>query len=188
MLQKKLGIYWGSFDPPTFAHKDIIIKSFSYVSFIFIVINNNGCKKYFFSSKKRLIMFKYMFRNYFSIFSFYDYKIYFYIQNKDNYYNYLTFMQIGCNVLNIILGIDVYNNWIYILKKKNINFYKRIYIIYRSDLLIVDNHFLNLFFITINSNFKYISSKLSKNYIYFYDIFKLKFILKFGIIRFVFFY
>ena len=87
-------------------------------------------------------MFKYIFKDYFHMFSFYNFKILFFIQDKTNFYSYFKFINNNCNIFNIVLGIDVYNNWINIFKE--INYFNYIYVIYRKNLLIYNIYYIEI--------------------------------------------
>ncbi|MGE0009910.1 MAG: hypothetical protein AB7F19_05155 [Candidatus Babeliales bacterium] len=53
------GVYWGTFDPPTRAHQQIMIRSFSTgIQQLFVVINNHGHKQYTASLQDRIAMVK----------------------------------------------------------------------------------------------------------------------------------
>lgn len=53
------GVYWGTFDPPTRAHKEVIAQAFSTgIDRLFVVINNHGHKKYCASVEDRVAMLK----------------------------------------------------------------------------------------------------------------------------------
>lgn len=53
------GVYWGTFDPPTRAHEQIIIQAFSLpIDRLFVVINNHGHKQYNATIEDRIAMLK----------------------------------------------------------------------------------------------------------------------------------
>lgn len=53
------GIYWGTFDPPTRAHQQVILQAFSTgIDRLFVVVNNHGHKKYTASIEDRVAMLK----------------------------------------------------------------------------------------------------------------------------------
>ena len=54
---KTCGVYWGTFDPPTRAHQQIIMQAFSTgIDQLFVIINNHGHKQYAASIEHRIAM------------------------------------------------------------------------------------------------------------------------------------
>ena len=63
-MNKKIGIYPGTFDPITFGHIDIIKRSLKIVDELIISIANNPNKKPLFSVEERISMIEKEIKNY----------------------------------------------------------------------------------------------------------------------------
>ena len=120
------GVYWGSFDPPTLAHKAIIEKSLEYVDKLIIVINNDSRKNYFAPVKLRAKWLK-------NTCSAVAGKLEYYIQDNRVRYDYNYLKQQYSGLLYAVAGEDSYTHWLANSNVSHIHQFDGIYIVPREQ-------------------------------------------------------
>ena len=119
-------IFWGYFDPPTLAHKEIVVQSLKQldVEKVIVVLNNltNSGKTPSTNAKQRLEMMQLLLTDYKD-------KVIFIIQDKDQTIDYKTIKKHIYGKLYIVSGQDSYEKWMQY--EKNIDAYDGVIVVPR---------------------------------------------------------
>jgi len=123
-------VFWGTFDPPTLAHLNIVENTLHYsgekIDHIWIIINNHGHKNYHISPEKRIALFT-------SMLSRKDRKrVRFLIQNTKNEYSYEHFKKNSKKQIIAVVGQDSFENWKPYLETLSANTYDKIFVFQRK--------------------------------------------------------
>lgn len=105
--QPAKGVYWGNFDPPTLAHKEIILQALETLQLekIFIVVNDFKSKSYNATINDRTAMIKLMLYGL-------EEKVQVIAQNESAKADYQTLKKAASGKLYAIAGQDSYDKWI----------------------------------------------------------------------------
>lgn len=155
-----VAVYWGFFDPPTVAHREIIIQAVDNLKFeqLIIVVNKNKSKKVFLSAFDRINLIKNMLPD-----SVLD-KITILNQDDDNPIDYFSLKKNIQQPLHIIAGEDSYKAWLKNNDYKSISKYDKIYVIPRSTLALkTAKKFGNVEFLPWSNKFYAVSSSQIKD-------------------------
>jgi nicotinic acid mononucleotide adenylyltransferase len=149
---RMIGIYWGAFDPPTEAHRAIILASLKTIPLkkIFVIVNNHPYKVYDYSLEVRLHMIK-------QIMPMNRENIEILWQDDINKLNYPALRKRIEGPLCAIAGYDAYKAWLDFSKPEERALYDAIAVIPRGDeppILFDDNAFL----LPIDAAYKNVSS------------------------------
>lgn len=151
-ISAKTGILWGSFDPPTLAHKAIIIKMLDLFQEALIIINDRSNKDYFFSIEHRTQMLH-------SMLSAISTKYQILIQNDKHNNDYFNVHQQITGDLYVVAGMDALQTWVEAHDINELANYDGIYIVPRASILpIAFGSLTNVFTLPIDVNYQNISS------------------------------
>ena len=122
LLKKgSIALYWGSFDPPTLAHKAIILTSLKHFRKVIIIINNDARKQYLLEATERLTLFK---KSLSSCIEFIE----FCIQSDKVRYSYSYFKNKYQGKISAIVGADSYDSWLGYTKEEKHQVYDEVVI------------------------------------------------------------
>ena len=146
------GVFWGSFDPPTLAHKAIIVKMSDLFQEVLIIVNNFAQIKYFAPVEHRINMLQSMLSGISK-----QPKI---LQQNDNHINdYLKLKQQIPEHLSIVVGLDALQAWSETHAISELVNYDAVYIVPRSSCLVLNlENFTNIFQLPIDLNYQGMSS------------------------------
>ena len=136
---KNKAAYWGSFDPPTLAHKIVILKALSLFKEVIIIVNNDSKKKYTAPIHHRINMIKLMLNNI-------DQSKY-QILTKDDNNNYNSLKNVTNGKLYVIAGFDAFKQWLETHSFSQLKNYDGVYVIprykkYNHRILTANNIFI----------------------------------------------
>ena len=149
------GIFWGSFDPPTLAHKVIILKMLDLFQEVLIIVNNNLKKQYFSPVNHRINMLHNMLA-----LGANKYKIL--IQDDTCNNNYFNLRKTTTGALSVVAGMDAMQIWLKTHAINELANYDSIYIVTRAGYTSIDlaklTNLPNIFALPIDDNYQHISS------------------------------
>jgi len=129
-LAKPVGVYWGFFDPPTIAHREIMVQAIDRLNLdeLIIIVNEHKTKSASISSFDRVRLIKDMLPD-----RLLD-KITLLNQDEDNMVDYFSLKQNIKEPLYVIAGQDSFDRWMQENKQVNLAKYDKIYIVPRGTL------------------------------------------------------
>lgn len=149
-------VYWGSFDPPTLAHKAIISYALHEIPLkkLMVIVNNDQRKKYRYSLEKRCCMLRKMFKG--------EKNLEILTQNEQDSLNYFKLKAERGGALCAIAGYDSYKKWVISSEKEKRSLYDYIAVVPRGkeEPVLKDG---NAFILPISPHYHDISSTLVKN-------------------------
>lgn len=148
----RTGVFWGSFDPPTLAHKAIMVKMLDLFQEVLIIVNNFTQIKYFTSVEHRMNMLQVMLSDISN-----QPKIL--QQNDSHIYDYLKLKQQIPENLSIVVGLDALQTWSETHAITELVNYDAVYIVPRFSSLVLNlKNFTNIFLLPIDLNYQGMSS------------------------------
>jgi cytidyltransferase-like protein len=151
-IATKTGVLWGSFDPPTLAHKTIILRMLKLFDNCLIIVNNNIKKNYFSSLIHRINMLNEMLGKRHG-----KYKIL--VQDDTKANNYFNLKKTITGLLYIVVGVDALQAWLKFNDANSLVRYDGIYVVPRATDIHIDfSSFSKVFLMEIDSIYQNISS------------------------------
>lgn len=131
-LAKKAGVFWGSFDPPTLAHKAIIDKMAQLFTNCLIVVKNNPQQQYFAAIEHRVMMVD----NLLAKNNKQQYTIV--VQDKQHSNNYFDLQAKLLSKLYVVVGMDALQLWLQQHDVADLLQYDGIYVVPRNVGNVID--------------------------------------------------
>ena len=151
-MNNSVGVFWGTFDPPTLAHRDIILKMLELFQEVIIVVKKNAKKNYFVDVSHRIIMLKKMLASNNS-----NYKIL--VQENENENNYFDIHKNIKEKLFVVAGLDTLCSWLQEYGPEQLKKYDGVYVVPRNNECHIDfKKFDNVFELLLDNDHSNTSS------------------------------
>ena len=151
-------VFWGSFDPPTLAHKAIILQMMTTFSRVLIIVNNSSAGKYFASATDRIRMLQAMLTE--------QQDKYTILIQADDHQNDYAALRTQFDNLYVVAGADAVQNWLLAHDVNELLQYDGLYIVARDpNIYLPIKNFANVFSMPVPLEYNKVSSTLVREHL-----------------------